>query len=253
MIETMFRASSCTAWGLVSLIGAVDGVRAADHYQYASVLYRHTVWGGLVIAVGLVCLVVSFADVATYRPRIFALCAESSIALFGELAIFSSSLRKELRLIRSSPASHWSDVKELEEHLLDETNQFVVLDRLRVRITRRILFRLAALVAALAVIGYGMSTVTYGGLLASNVKGLSLTGAGLPEHVYFTLVTFFTIGFGDLYPAHNVAGYTFLTLAIGTFTAIAYFVLTELAASQSEFRSNMRHAAGSYVLQKSAL
>lgn len=251
IIEYVLIAGWVVPWLLTLVLSAWDATRSHDSPQ--SVLYNHIACGYVVIAIGALCLALTMLDIGTYRPRLFALCTGSAVAFFAKMATFSESLRKELGLIMNAAPSGWSDVKELEEHLLDEAHQFVLVDELRIRITGRILLRMAALVASLALIGYGLSSVTRGGLIISAMHGMPVRGAGLPEHIYFTVATFFTIGFGDLYPAHDAIGYMFLTVTIGTFTAIVYFVLTDLVASQSEFRANIKNAAASYVLQSSGL
>ena len=120
----------------------------------------------------------------------------------------------------------------------------------------RVFHRLGALLASLALLGYGLSAATGGDLLRS-CSSLSQCGADhsavtLPEHVYFSLIAFFN-GFSDLQLVHSVVGYAYLFTVVVSFVAVVYFFVTDAIASQSEFRANMRAAAESFVLQQSSL
>lgn len=245
--EAILRGATWTAFGLFVALLIADGIRAGRKPQ--SFIFDRLWLSIVVLTIALVCLVLVLIDLASYRPRLFAGCTKSVEAFFDDLAGFSQSLRKQLSAIAKAAPATWSEVKEFEEDLLAESHQFLLLDGIRFRITLHIVRRLFVLLASLALVGYGLSGVTHGEMLAGHLAA----GIGLAEHTYVALATFFTLGFGSIHPAHDAVGYAYLTLILIVFVAVVYFVLTEVVASQSDFRTNIRCAAEAFVIQKSSL
>lgn len=246
LVERVLLANAWMVWAVFGGFTFWDGLRSGDYPQ--SYAYAHVWIGALLLAFATTSLVLLMIDIASYRPRLFSVCIGPADEFFEELSHHSMSLRDWVQTIRASSVSTLSEAKDYERTLLAESHQFLLLDGLRTRVTRRVLQRLTSLVGGLAIFGYGLSAVTQGDV----VHGLA-AGAGLPEHSYFTLVGFLTVGFGDLYPTHRAAGYGFTALVLGTFALVAYFVLTELAASHGEFRSNIRTAAEAMVMEHAQL
>jgi hypothetical protein len=251
-VEIFFRVMAWLAWftviGLVVLTGVFPGIKQFFFESRAAAI--------VLDAWSLVCLFTVMLDVATYQPRLFALCSGPPMTFFHGLSKLSTTLKMQLEQISNESPKTWRRVKELEQGLLAESSEFLVLGGVRTRVIFRVLHRLAAIVASLALLGYSLSAVTHGELLATCARagehGCVTSATSVPEHVYFALDSFFT-GFSDITLMHDVFGYGYLTIIVISFTAVVYFFLTEVVASQSEFRANMRSAAESYVLQQSRL
>jgi hypothetical protein len=247
IVEASLRGATWTAFLVFVSLLIADGIRGGDRPQ--SFIFNHLWLSIAVLAISLCCLVLILIDLASYRPRLFAGCSKSVSAFFDDLARFSESLEKQIDAIASSMPTSWSEVRECEENLLAESHQFLLLDGIRFRVTLHVLSRLFVLLASLALVGYGLSGVTRGDML----EGPLADGIGLAEHTYVAVATFFTLGFGSIHPAHDAVGYAYLTLILAVFVAVVYFVLTEIVASQSDFRTNIRCAAETFVVQNSAL
>ena len=71
--------------------------------------------------------------------------------------------------------------------------------------------------------------------------------------MYFTAVTFFTIGYGNIYPANDLIGYLFTFICVSIVALVFYFFIAEALAAQFAFTSNLRDSAESYILRISAL
>jgi hypothetical protein len=251
-VERFFRLMAWLAWlsviGLVVFIGIFPGIKQLFFESRAAAIAL-ALWS-------LFCLFTVMLDVATYQPRLFALCSGPPKTFFHSLSKLSTTLQMQLEQISSERPGTWRRAKELEQGLLAESSEFLVLGGVRTRVIFRVLHRLAAIVASLALLGYSLSAVTHGDLLATcgrqGEHGCVTSATSVPEHVYFALDAFFT-GFSDISLVHDAFGYGYLTVIVLSFTAVVYFFLTEVVASQSEFRANMRSAAESYVLQQSRL
>lgn len=244
-VETLLGGGIWITWTLLGLFLTADIARV--HYTKPSLLYGHKVWAYVVLFSGLAALLLIFIDISTYRPRLFFNCSASPKRFFVELAPFSTSLEERVQMITQARAENWQQAKNHEQKLLDESHQFLLIDSLRFQITRHVLYRLAALVASLAVIGYSLSTLSHGKLFVG-----ASPGAGMPEHLYFALTAFFTVLGGDIHPEHALLGYAYFLIVALVFIAVIYFVLTDIVSSQGEFRSNIRHAAQAYVLQNAS-
>jgi hypothetical protein len=197
----------------------------------------------LVIATG--CLVLVVLDLATYQPRLFALASFSipSGELFNELGVLSISLRQYLTEIASTPPTSYRSLKIMEENLIIEVNHFDLLDDLRYRITRRILLRFICIVLALSLCAYLLSSLTAGHF----IHGLAPDPTFL-KHIYYTSVLFFTIGFGDITPYHNVVGYLFVDLCAIILVIITYFIFSTILSGYYDFEDNIRRAAHNYII-----
>jgi hypothetical protein len=251
-IERFFWGMSWLAW--VSVIGLV--LITGTFPETKRFFFEHRAAGIVLGAWSLTCLSMVMLDVATYQPRLFALCSGPPMKFFYGLSKLSTTLKMQLDQIATESPNSWRRAKELEQGLLAESSEFLVLGGVRTRVIFRVLHRLAGIVASLALLGYGLSAITHGDLLAScqhvGESGCTTSATSVPEHIYFALDAFFT-GFSDISLVHDVFGYGYLTVIVLSFTAVVYFFLTEVVASQSEFRANMRSAAESYVLQQSRL
>jgi hypothetical protein len=250
-VEIGFRAMAYTVVLLALVLFVVDLVRHNEHYRVTSVLFIHPVLAGVVFGVSLLMLGFLLLDVGTYQPRLFAGCANASAeAFFTDLSKLCTEVVDQLNVLAGAHVTTWRDHDKEVEALLTESNNFLLLHRLRRGITLRVLFRLTAIICALALVGYGLS-----GLLGDDVVHAAgyAPGLGFPEHLYFTITAFFTIGFGDVTPTKDLAGYLYIGTIIAVFALVAYFVLTDIAASHGEFRMNIRVAARALVMKHSAL
>jgi hypothetical protein len=253
-VERLLATLAWGAWIAVVLATLVDAIFA--HGDSKSVVYGCTTAGIGVAALAAFLLVAILFDVATYRPRVFAECLGPPSDFFQSLAELSPELESQVDKIAHERPDSWKRVKHLEQGLLAESIDFITPDGIRTKVNLRVFHRLGALLASLALLGYGLSAATGGDLLRS-CSSLSQCGAHhsavtLPEHIYFSLIAFFN-GFSDLQLVHGVVGYAYLLTVVVSFVAVVYFFLTDAIASQSEFRANMRAAAESFVLQQSSL
>lgn len=250
-VEIGLRWLARSVLALALTLFVVDTVRHDQHHAITGFLFEHSTLATILFAISVVVLVLLLIDVGTYKPRLFAGCAnESAEQFFRELSLLSSDLVDQLETLSGAQITTWREHGKQVEDLLAESNDFLLLDQLRWRVTARMLVRLAALVGSLALAGYGLS-----GLLGKDLilaPGYA-AGLGFPEHLYFTVTSFFTIGFGDVTPRKDLAGYAYLAAIITTFALVVYFVLTDVVASHGEFRVNIRAAAMTLVTKQSAL
>lgn len=237
--ELTFTAPLVVVWALaISLLGA-EAFRA----HATSLLYGHKVAATLLLLVSLGCLILVFVDIASYRPRLFAFADNSGSALIDAFEDQSGDLEAAFSEFHATPLTKWSQVPSRQEQILSLINQYVEVGGLRARIAARILHRLTALLVALGLIAYALSTLTGG-----EVVEHAAANAGLAEHLYFVVAQAMTIGFGDLHPQHGLWGYALMGLSVLTMAAIVYFVLAEVIASQAQFRTDLRTAVERYVV-----
>jgi hypothetical protein len=248
-VEGILWGVAWSAWIGVVCLAVAGGI-------WGPFMLGHIFWGTTTVAVGIALLFLVMIDLGSYRPRLFAQCLGPPKIFFHSLAKLSPEMEDQVCNIENDEPDSWRDVKDWEQILIAESTEFVLPDGIRTRIILRMLHRLAAIVASLALVGFGLSSATDGSLLAvcGHAVHDSCVGSpsSMPEHIYFSVDAFFT-GFSDIRLVHNGAGYAYLTLIVISFTAVVYFFLTEVVASQSEFRANMRSAAESFVLQESTL
>jgi hypothetical protein len=250
-VELGFRLLSYAVVLLAVGFFAVDTVRHDEHRAFTGLLFAHPLLAALLFGVSLVLLGFVLTDVGTYKPRLFAGCANASAEeFFVELSKLSSDLVDQLETLEGADVTTWREHGKQVEDLLAESNDFLLLDRLRLRVTLRMLLRLAALVACLALAGYGLSGMLHEDVVRA--RGYP-AGLGFPEHLYFTVTAFFTVGFGDVAPMMNIAGYAYVAAIVMVFALVVYFVLTDVVASHGEFRANIRVAAVALVMKQSAL
>jgi hypothetical protein len=255
IVEKIFVVAEWLAWIIV--VGLVVADLLLSNGGARSIVYGHTL-AGIVVAIGGALLLVMFMlELGSYRPRLFAQCQGRPDVFFESLADLSSEMDDHVTKIANERPKSWRLVKELEQSLIAESSKFIFPDGIRTRVTLRVLRRLAGLVAALALLGYGLSAATNGDLLATCPPAVQecvqkASAVTLPEHFYFSVVAFFT-GFGDIQLVHDLVGYGYLMVIVASFTAVVYFFLTDVVSSQAEFRANMLAAAESYILQQSRL
>jgi hypothetical protein len=250
-VERGFRLVAYSVIVTAVTLFVIDVVRHSRHVAPTSLLYSQPVVSGVIFVVSLIALILLLIDVGTYMPRLFSWCAKATAAkFFGELARLVQEVDDQVEVITGAHVDTWGDHLHHVELLLEETAKHLLLPRLRRRVTARILLRLVAILCALALAGDSFS-----GLLHDDVIRASgyAAGIGFPEYLYFTVTAFFTIGFGDVTPDKHLAGYSFLIVIVSVFALVVYFVLTDIASSHGEFRSNIRAAAGALVLKHSAL
>jgi hypothetical protein len=250
-VEILFRAISYFVVLCVVGLFIADAVRHDEHRQFTSMIFVHGTLAAVLFGVGVTLLTLLLIDVATYKPRLFAGCATASAEqFFTELSWLSDDLDEKLGTLKGASITTWQEHGEEVEGLLEVSNGFLLLDRLRRMITLRMLLRLTAIIGCLALIGYGLS-----GLLRHDVIHIAgyAKGLGLPEHLYFTVTSFFTVGFGDVIPTKDFSGYAYFAAIVSTFALVVYFVLTDVVASHGEFRVNIRAAATTLVVKESAL
>lgn len=214
-----------------------------------SVVANEALPGAFVLAAALTLTSLIMIDISSYKPRIFAACSGRPELFFHELARLSPTLRNQVEEVKGAKPHTWKQVKELAHLLLAESHQFLLVDKLRLQITLRLMTRLVSLLLSLALIGYGLEAVTHSPLLAPTNSVMA--DAGLTEYAYFAVITFFTIGFGDVHPSHHPAGYAYLAVIILCFITVFYFVLSEIVSSHGEFRVNIKTAAESFVVERS--
>jgi hypothetical protein len=243
------------AWvTLASLASLVTAAAITD--SVGEFLFEHRLAAIALGLFGLACLALIMFDIAIYQPRVFALCSRSPTGFFRSIAQVSPTLEQHLKLIAEEKPTSWKRVKELENGLRAEAVDFLSLEGIRARLILRVLHRLAAVIASLALFGYGLAAATSTHALVicerAAQAGCTTGSKSVPDYGYFSLDSFFT-GFSDISLVHAPAGYAYLGLTVVTFTVIIYFIFTEVISSQNEFHANFRASAESFVLQHSKL
>jgi hypothetical protein len=255
IVEKIFVIAAWAAWILVIVLIFADVFLHGANSK--SALSGDIPAGSAVSLIGILLLVLIMFDLGSYRPRVFAECLGPPDVFFRSLAELSSELEDHVTRIANERPKSWRLVKELEQGLIVESRKFIFPDGIRTQVSRRVLQRLAGLVASLALLGYGLSAATHGDLLttcsaASQACAHKASVVTLPEHFYFSISAFFT-GFSNIQLVRDVAGYAYLIVVVVSITAVVYFFLTDVVSSHAEFRANMLAAAESFVLQQSRL
>ncbi len=245
--ERIFRINLLLVYGISLALAITDYVRGRLHLT--AVMYGHRGWATLGLLISIVLMVVAIIDIATYKPRLFTLSSSDCRQFFRKLAEFSGDFDSYLREIRNTPAKTWRQIARFRDNLIKEAANVIIVDRLRSRITLRVLVRIGSLVLGLSLLCYMLSYTAGQDVLA----GAAPAGGGYIAHLYFTAVTFFTIGYGNIYPANNLIGYSFTFLCVLVIALVFYFFIAEALAAQFAFTSNLRDSAESYILRISAL
>lgn len=242
--EGLFSVALSVIWLLLLSILLLE----ASGPGRESVVFESSVASGALFGIGLLAMALVLVDLASYKPRIFVLAERSPAELFDELAQYSGDFDPILRELADSPPERWDEVRGQQMSLMSAAHQFLRLDGLRARIALRVVNRLACLVGSLALVAYALSALSEGQVVAR-----ATASAGLADHLYFVVAGFFTIGYGDLHPYHGIYGYGMFMLSVLTEVAILYFALSEVIASQTQFKADLRSAAESYIIVHSAL
>jgi hypothetical protein len=237
-------ASLVAVW----VIGAGLLIAETFHDHASSIIYEHKLPASIILVVALVCLLLILGDLASYRPRLFALAERSGTRLISEFGDRSGDFGAVLLELNATPPTKFSEMPDWQQKIQSVISQYVEIGVLRSLIATRIIHRLGVMLAALALVAYALSTLTGG-----EVIDHAPHNAGLAEHAYFVTVQSVTIGFGDVYPQHGPWGYGILALSVLIMAAIVYFVLAEIVASQAQFRSDLQMAVERYVVGKAEI
>lgn len=237
--EWLFVVALALVWALVVGLLVTEAFRRGA----TSILYEKDAAAVALLVVALVCMALIFIDVASYRPRLFALADLSGTKLISAFRDNSGDFRAVFREFAATPLTKWAQVPGRQEKILSAITQYMQVGAMRAEVACRVLNRLGALLAALALVAYSLSALTHG-----DVVQHAAANAGLAEHLYFVIAQAMTIGFGDLHPQHGAWGYVLMGLSVLTMAAIVYFVLSEIIANQSQFRSDLRTAVERYVV-----
>lgn len=203
-------------------------------------------WTWIAFVLVLLASILVTYDLATYRPRLFAASGCTSKSFFENLAKLNGDLSAFLPEVRNVPAATVSEAKAKEEALLSAAHQFLVLDTLRFRMRWYIIQRVVAILGSLGLMGYWLS---YGA--GGTVVGMESRGLG--AYLYYTMVTFFTVGYGDFVPSAGFVGYVYCALILAGSGLVLYFILTDLVAGEGQFASTLRSHAANYVLMHSSM
>lgn len=237
--DSVFRLALFLVWvGAIALV-AVEAI----HRGGTSLLYHDSTGAALILGAALICLVLLFFDVASYRPRLFALADRDGLRLMREFAAQSGDFSAIFKELRETPPADWAQIPGRQQLFLSAIGQFVEVGHIRARIATYVLSRLGALLGALGLTAYALSTLTSG-----NVMHGAANRAGLAEHLYFVVTQAITIGFGDIRPDHNLWGYAILMLSVLIMAGVVYFVLAEVVAMQAQFRVDLRAMVERYVV-----
>jgi hypothetical protein len=232
--EWSFRLASAIPIGLAVIGIVVDAGWATPFVWFY--------WVGLFLALSALLLIV--IDIVTYKPLLFALLenARSPKKFFEQLRKVSDSIDGVLTEIEAAPPDSYGTLKELEENVLSETNNYCLLDTLRLRVTCCMLGKVLSMLLALSTVSYCCTHVVPGGLIVSRLH----PETDVVSHAYFVVATFFTIGYGDLVPTRPY-GYAFVGLCAALLVLTTYFMFAFLISSFSEFKSDVRQATHSYL------
>jgi len=244
--ERVFRINLLLVYGTSLALAITDYVRGRLHLT--AIMYEHGGWAVLGLALSIILMIVAIIDLATYKPRLFTLSSSDCRQFFRKLAEFSGDFDSYLHEIRNTPAKTWRQIARFRDNLIKEASNVIIVDRLRARIILRVLVRIGSLVLCLSMLCYMMSYATGHDVLA----GAPDSGGYIP-HLYFTAVTFFTIGYGNIYPANDLIGYLFTFVCVLIIALVFYFFIAEALAAQFAFSGNLRDSAESYILRISAL
>lgn len=237
--ESFFTVPLMLVWTLLVGILVIEAFRRGA----TSVVYEKDAAAAALLFGALACMALIFTDVASYRPRLFALADRRGTKLIVSFKDQSGDFRAVFREFKATPLTSLAQVPGRQEKVLSAINQYIEVGSMRTRIACRVLNRLGALLAALALVAYSLSALTHG-----DVVQHAAANAGLAEHLYFVVAQAMTIGFGDLHPRHGPWGYVLMGLSVLTMAAIVYFVLSEIIASQAQFRSDLRTAVERFVV-----
>jgi Ion channel len=246
--EWIFRINLVLIYGVTATFSVADYVR--QRIGLSPTLATHRLAAAFASLIAVFAMAIAIVDLATYRPRLFVLSSRDCRQFFRKLAEFSVDFESYLREIRNTPARTWRQIARFQDNLIKEAASVILVDRLRARITLRILIRLGALLFGLSLFCYSLSYSGGRDLIAGPGHSASV---GYVPHLYFTIVTFFTIGYGDIYPANDLVGYAFVFVSVVTIVLVTYFLIAEVLAAQFEFNTNLRKSAQSYILRISAM
>ena len=153
--ERVFRINLLLVYGSSLALAITDYTRGRLHLT--AFMSGHKVWAILGLIISIVLMVVGIIDLATYRPRLFTLSSSDCRQFFRKLAEFSGDFDSYLREIRNTPAKTWRQIARFRDNLIKEAANVIIVDRLRARITLRVLVRVGSLVLALSLLCYMMS------------------------------------------------------------------------------------------------
>lgn len=192
----------------------------------------------------LTVLFIVFMDLWTYKPLIYTVAGGMAYRLSENLELLSKDFKLIINEFEQTPSSTLAELAAMEDNLKAALDEFLLIDVLRRLVVFRVVSRLFAMLVSLTLLGYAMTYSVGAPFVSSDGKTHTAT---FTQHLYYTLVMFFTIGFGDLSPKHAWTGYLYTCITVFVLAAISYFVLTDLVSSQSEFRSDIRAMARNIV------
>ena len=112
---------------------------------------------------GLSCFVIVLivVEMSTYQPRLFVLAEATSMQLFEELGKLSGEIASHCEQVRNRPPTSHSGLVESQEQLIRLAHAYCVIDKLRYKITRMVLFHFACMVFTLSMCGFFLSIITH--------------------------------------------------------------------------------------------
>ncbi|MDA0169577.1 ion channel [Solirubrobacter taibaiensis] len=240
VVETVFSFAAAITLVVAVAFVVADAAWASEPDR--GIIGQSPLGSWFALIVFAVLLAILIVELLTYRPRVYVSCSVTPSVFFTELAKLAPSLAESVERIRKSPSANLKDMKECEQDLVLECHGYLLLEALRIRILGGLAYRMLTIFAAVALVGYALS-----GSTNDVIEGHGTTTGDLVSHLYFSVTTFFTIGFGDIGTHHSAAGYAYLTVIVLTVLAVAYFVIAELVSSHGAFRADLRAAAATFV------
>lgn len=214
------------------------------------------------LVAGLICVVLTIYDLASYRPRAIASCTIGSPpgAVFeklSELSHLPAIDQQEISNIVNGPsACTWQEVDERVQSLLLMASKYMGPTTLRLRVVRRVLRSLVFTTIGLSMLVYGWNVLSNGGIFElSDPQCMEAMRefCGVGDHAYISLTTLFTMGYAELVPAMSAHAVLFYAVCATILITLGYFILAPLTGAFQDFENNLRANARSFVVSSSQL
>jgi len=217
-------------------------------------LLAGAVGGKLLAYAGVVlssfCFLTVLDDLLTYRPLLIQEAyIESPSFEFLWLLGKSEDIGLPLNEIKTRPPRTLKDVADYEARLNRIIWKRIVRSGVKLRILQRFVTLVFLLVVCLALLWYFANQASGGTLLT----GIS-PSSPFVDHLYFTVLTFFTVGLGDVHPApgNSVAQTLAMMTAITPFLTL-YLGLAFFINAMQETQYNLRNAVHHFVISKTVI
>jgi hypothetical protein len=230
----------------------IDLVTVATDGRNALAMFGHPKELGWVFAILASCLLAMCVDdLLTYRPLILQDGHYDSpgFEFLEHVAKSDRTLDALLYELQGQPPKSNKGAIEYELRMYERMWNAILNCDIRYQITFQFIRLIVSVIFSLSLLIYFANNAAAGGLLTGVAKPLPLF-----SHLYFVVVTFFTIGYGDIHPATgNVIGeMCSLLIALASMLSI-YVGLSVFLGGMQSMRDGVRSAVRSYIVARSTL